>query len=69
MTIKCENLMQKVLLSDIVFSLAQIQDMYDDKEVKQIWLHNNKYGDVELTVKFNDNSEKTIEVRTNDEYY
>lgn len=53
-------------LSEILFALVEINELYEDREVSQLSLkYNEDKDDVELIVEFVNDKGNNIEVKTN----
>lgn len=58
--------MEDLLLSEVIFALEQIQDLYGDKSINQFTLNHTEYG-IELFVEFKDYTSHTIEVKNRED--
>lgn len=59
--------MENAKISEIIFALEQIREIYGDKEVCQLTLTNNISEEL-LLVEFMDYQQHTIEVKTYDDF-
>lgn len=58
--------MEDLLLSEVVFALGEIKDLYGDKSISQFTLNHNDYG-AELFIEFKDCTSHTIEVKNKED--